>query len=164
MTETAAPTSSSTAPTSTSTTADPISPNVAVPAWGKVVEQRDSVVLFRPRGTNYELHLEAPDYNGPVNKPVQGVVRVRGRKAYTVPSGGNLIVPLMGTPRIVQGRVLDLMVPEKGPRLLVLKAGAIVIAELPDEPHAIDLSNGPIEQGAIVNVVVWPGARFSLVG
>lgn len=170
MTDTATSTSPTTPSTPTPTTpgtaatTDPMSPNVAVPGWGKVVETRAGGVVFQPRGTNYELHLDAEDYAGPINKPVEGVIRVRARKAYTVPSGGNFVAPIIGTPRIVQGRVLDLSLPEGGPRLMVVKAGAIVLVELPEDSHAIDLSNGPIEQGGLVNVVVLPGASFSLAG
>lgn len=126
------------------------------PARGKVLETRDGVVVFQPRGTNYELHLEAAQpYAGPVNKPTQGLVHVRARKIYTVPSGGNFIAPILGTPRTVQGRVLEVSATQ-----LVVQAGGPVLVDLPSEPHAIDLGSGPIEEGAIVNVVALPGARF----
>lgn len=124
-------------------------------AKGKVIEARPGMVIFQPRGTNYELHLEATDFAGPVNKPTQGLVRVRARKVYTVPSGGNFIAPILGTPRTVQGRVLAVT-----PSHVVLQAGGPVVVDLPEESHAIDLGNGPIEEGAIVNVVALPGAWF----
>ena len=125
-------------------------------ARGKVLESRAGLVVFQPRGTSYELHLgTAVDYAGPVNKPTQGVVHVRARKVYTVPSGGNFVAPILGTPRTIQGRVLWL-----SPRQLVLQAGLPVLVDLPPDPHAIDLGSGPIEEGAIVNVVALPGAGF----
>lgn|SRR5688572_12972631 len=129
-------------------------------ARGKVLEARAGMVIFQPRGTNYELHLEtAGEYGGPANKPTQGIVHVRARKLYTVPSGGNFIAPILGTPRTVQGRVVWV-----SPTQIVLQAGTPVLVDLPAEPHAIDLGSGPIEEGAIVNVVVLPGAVFEPMG
>ena len=124
-------------------------------ARGKVIEARPGMVIFQPRGTNYELHLECPDYQGPVNKPVEGLIHARARKVYTVPSGGNFIAPILGTPRTIQGRVLAV-----SPARLILQAGGPVIVELPEASHAIDLGEGPLEPGAMVNVVALPGARF----
>ncbi len=136
--------------------AAPSGPRAVSAARGKVLEARQGLIVFQPRGTNYELHLEmAGDYTGPVNKPVQGVIRVRARKVYTVPSGGNFIAPILGTPRTIQGRVVWL-----SPTQVVLQAGTPVLVDLPSETHAIDLGSGPIEEGAIVNVVSLPGAGF----
>lgn len=129
---------------------------IAVPARGKVIEARASLVIFQPRATNYELHLEAVgEYKGPIGKATQGVIHVKARKLYTVPSGGNFIAPILGPPRIIQGRVVAI-----SPAQVVLQAGAWIVVDLPAEPHAIDLGSGSIEQGAIVNVVAFPGARF----
>ena len=115
------------------------------------------MVVFQPRGTNYELHLEFPgQYSDPLNKPTQGMVHVQARKLYTVPSGGNFIAPILGTPRTIQGRVLSV-----SPTQIVLQAGTPVLVDLPLESHATDLGSGPVEEGAIVNVVALPGARFS---
>lgn len=127
---------------------------IGVPARGKVIEVRDQLVIFQPRGTNYELYLEV-DYKGPINKPTQGVIHVKARKLYTVPGGGNFIAPILGPPRTIQGRVVAI-----SPTQIVLQAGAPVVVDLPAEAHAIDLASGPIEQGAIVNVVAFAGARF----
>ena len=128
------------------------------PAKGKIVEARDggAVVVFNPRGTNYELHLDvAGGYGGPLKKPVGGVVRVKARKIYTVPSGGNFVVPILGQPRIVQGRVMAVSDTQ-----VVVHAGGPVLVDLPDDGHAVDLANGPVAEGSIVNVVAFPGASF----
>lgn len=123
---------------------------------GKLLEARPGLVVFQPRGTNYELHLEvANEFVPALNRPTVGVVRVRARKLYTVPSGGNFIAPILGSPRTVQGRVISV-----SPAQLVLQAGMPVVVDLPIEPHAIDLGSGPIEEGAIVNVVALPGAAY----
>lgn len=127
------------------------------PARGNVTKAQDLLVVFNPTGTNYELHLAVDEvYSGPVNKPILGVVRVTARKVYTVPSGGNFIAPIFGPPRTLQGRVLHL--EEKG---MVIQAGLPVVVDLPTAESAIDLDNGQITVGTMVNVVAMPGARFS---
>ena len=126
-------------------------------ALGKVIEVRDGQVVFAPVGTNYELHLVAPNYGGPTGTPVRGIVRVTARKLWTVPSGGNFINPIFGTPRTIQGlvRALD-------PRQLVVQAGCPIRVDLPDSDIVYDLANGPIRVGRIVNVTALPGATFEL--
>ena len=114
------------------------------------------MVIFQPKGTSYEFHLDAgADRLGPLNKPTQGRILLKARKLYTVPSGGNFIAPIVGPPRTVQGRVIGIT-----PTQIVVQAGVPVVIDLPGEPHAIDLGSGPVEEGAIVNVVAFPGARF----
>jgi len=128
---------------------------------GRVISTSGDKIVFQPRGTTYELHLVPAGGAaiGAGRRPVRGLVKVVGRKAYTVPSGGAFIVPIMGTPRIVQGRVIRGM--ENGAsRRVLLKAGAEVVAELPAADHAIDLNHGPIEPGVLLNVVCEPGAAF----
>jgi hypothetical protein len=129
-------------------------------ARGRIIESRPGLVIFQPKATTYELHLETgSDYVGPLNKPIQGRILFKARKLYSVPNGGNFIAPIVGPPRTLQGRVIDLT-----PTQIVLQAGAPVVIDLPSEPHAIDLGSGPIEEGAIVNVVAFPGARFEPSG
>ena len=154
-----APMSTTSAPTDTHSSDHSTHPTH--PARGKVVGRRDGLLLFKPRGTAYELHLACDDYNGPLDKPVEGQIVIQARKAYTVSSGGNFVAPITGTPRIVQGRVLEVL-PETGAarRRIVLKAGPVVVVDLPEDTHAIDLGNGVIEEGALVNVVVLPGTTF----
>jgi len=128
------------------------------PARGKVTGVRDALVVFNPVNTHYELHLAcAGAYGGPLKKPVKATLRVTARKVYTVPSGGNFIVPIFGPPRILQGRVL--YVDDKA---MVIHAGTPVVVDLPSAETAIDLDNGQITVGMMVNVVALPGARFSL--
>lgn len=116
------------------------------------------MIVFKPRGTNYELHLEYEgEYAGPLDKPIRGIINVVARKVYTVPSGGTFIAPIVGTPRTIQGRVVEI----QGERI-VLQAGAVVTVTIPAEAHAIELASGSIGVGAMVNVVALPGARFSL--
>ena len=127
---------------------------------GRVVSASGDVVVFKPANTTYELHLKAigGTYDGPVDATVHGVIRAKARKAYTVPSGGLFVTPIMGPTRIVQGRVIDL---EKGG--LTLSAVATVNVALSTTPGAVELANGSITHGSLVNVVLEPGATFELV-
>lgn len=125
---------------------------------GKVLAIRDGGVVFQPRGTNYELHLDTESaYTGPVGKPVQATVHLKARKVYTVPSGGSFVAPIMGTPRTVQGRVLEVQ-----PGRVVVHAGPVVVIELPEQTHALDLARGPIQPGAMLNAVILPGTSFDV--
>lgn len=128
-------------------------------ARGKVIRVNDDSVVFQPKDTNYELQLAtAGRYDGPVNVPVSARVRATVRKLLTVPSGGAFISPIFGPPRIVQGRVRH--VEESA---IVVQAGLAVVLELPAADHQLDLNNGPITVGKMVNAIVLPGATFELV-
>jgi hypothetical protein len=124
-------------------------------ARGKVTAVKDGVLQFAPSGTNYELHLVTPPGAADVGRLVEGVVRVRARKVWTVPSGGNFISPIFGPPRTIQGRVKSL-----SERELVVHAGLPIVVELPAEAQGYDLARGPIAVGVMVNVVALPGATF----
>lgn len=126
-------------------------------AKGKVTSARQGVITFIPSGTSYELHLTAADGDVPLNTLLEGVIRVTARKIWTVPSGGNFIAPIFGTPRIVQGRVRWL-----DETTLVVQAGAPIVVDLTPNDRTLDLANGPIAVGSLVNVTCLPGARFEL--
>lgn len=126
-------------------------------AMGKVTRSSDGKIVFVPVNTNYELELVCPSYAGPMNKPVKGIVRVRARKVWTVPSGGNFITPLFGPPKIIQGRVRSL-----DKRTLVIQAGTAITVDLPDEDIVYDLANGAIAEGVMVNVTAFAGGTFEL--
>jgi hypothetical protein len=125
---------------------------------GKVIAVNDGQVVFVPRGTTYQLHLKFIGSPPPVNVPMDALIHAQARKVWTVPSGGNFIVPIVGTPRIVQGRVKYL-----DEKQAVVQAGANVIVDLPAVDSAIDLPNGPIAIGTMVNVTVMPGASIEFV-
>lgn len=127
-------------------------------ASGKVISVKDGLVVFNPAGTSYELHLAVPSYTGPLNTPVKCLIRITARKVYTVPSGGNFIAPIFGPPRIVQG-----LVRSGNERSLVVHASCPIYVELPTADSAIDLDDGPIWVGRMVNVVCLPGARAEFV-
>ncbi|MGH7177606.1 MAG: hypothetical protein ACREJC_09520 [Tepidisphaeraceae bacterium] len=126
---------------------------------GQVVARRDAGVAFQPAGTQYEIHLgTARPYDGPIGKPVRAIVRGTARKIWTVPSGGNFVTPIVGEPRIVQGRIRAL-----DERCAVVQAGVIFIVDLPADAAAIDLASGAVALNAMVNCVILPGASLELV-
>lgn len=123
---------------------------------GKVTAVRDGGIVFHPKETNYQLKLEG-SYDGPLNTPVEILIKAIARKVWTVPSGGNFVTPIFGPPRIVQGRVLYL-----DERTVVLRAGADFIVDLPAAESAYDLQRGPIELNNMVNCTLLPGAKFEM--
>jgi len=130
------------------------------PARGRLLLVEAGKVSFQPTATNYELHLQVPaDFAGPVGALVDGLIRVNGRKVYSVPSGGNFVSPIFGPPKIIQGRVKF-----ADAKQLVVQAGVPIVVELPGDDSAVDLHSGAIGVGMLVNVVALPGAKFELVG
>ena len=126
---------------------------------GKILRIENGRVVFHVIDTNYELHLESnEDLSSFVGQKVVGRVRVNARKVYGVPSGGNFVQPVLGTPRIIQGRVLN--VDEK---TITVKAAAIFVVQLPTGQDTIDLHHGAIGVNSLVNVVALPGAGFELL-
>jgi hypothetical protein len=152
---------STTSTTTVTTATTPTTPQVGATstagnaAQGKVKGVTGDVVIFAPSNTNYELHLAAPGYGGPLNVLTRGVVRAVARKAYTVPSGGNFISPIYGPPRTIQGRVRSV----EG-NVIVVQAGLPIHVTLPGDAAAVELGNGAIAVGSLVNVVALPGATF----
>jgi hypothetical protein len=129
-------------------------------APGKVLSAGDGVVVFNPADTRYELHLAVASYDGPIGKPVKAVIYAVARKVYTVPSGGSYITPIFGPPRIIQG-----MVRQADARSMVVRAGGCPFhVDLPAAEAAIDLDDGPIYLGKMVNVVCEPGVRAEFIG
>ena len=138
----------------------PTATPIDCPTHGKIIEViDDDVVVFAPSGTSYELRLRTDGrYAGTTNTPVEVVIRATARKVWTVPSGGNFIAPIKGPPKIVQGRVT--YADEKQ---LVVRAGAMFLIDLPSAEHAVDLPNGPITVGNMVNVTALPGATIEIL-
>jgi hypothetical protein len=64
----------------------------------------------------------------------------------------------MGPPRILQGRVKAVSDGE-----LTLNCGVVVNVRLPSEAGAVELAQGPIEVGTLVNVVLLPGTTLEVV-
>ena len=134
------------------------------PARGKVVSVQDNLVVFAPSNTNYQLRLErqgaGPDAPAiPSGVVLDAILRVTGRKIWTVPSGGNFIDPIYGPPRRIQGRIKYLDEEQ-----MVVQAGAPVLVKLPSDPEAFDLARGPLTVGTLVNVSALPNATIEVLG
>jgi hypothetical protein len=125
-------------------------------ARGKVKTIQNGLVVFIPAGTTYELYLTGT-YDGPIGELIDCTVKAKARKVYTVPSGGNFITPIFGTPKIVQGRVL-----KASEQQLVIHSNIPFIIDLPRNDSAIDLDEGGISVGKMVNAVLMAGASFEL--
>ena len=129
------------------------------PAAGRILAVEDDSVIFQPLNSTYQWKLlTSSRYAGPLNQRIECAIRIAARKVYTVPSGGNFVAPIVGPPRIVQGRIRH-----GDERTLVLHAAVPFVIDLPAEESAIDLNHGPLAVGAIANVVALPGARFELL-
>lgn len=126
------------------------------PARGKVIERRGSDrIVFAPQNTNYELELLTNNYQGPLNVLTDGHIRVTARKIWTVPSGGNFMSPVLGSPRTIQGRIRAI-----GDRSMVVHAGCPITIDFPSLESGIDLPSGPLRVSTMVNIMTMPGARF----
>jgi hypothetical protein len=128
------------------------------PSNGKVLSTKEGTIVFCPAGTSYEMHLISPAFAGPMDTPVKGIVRVKPKKIWTVPSGGLFVSPIFGPPRTIQGRIRSLDEEQ-----MVVHAGGEFVVELPDDAKIYDLANGPLRVGAMVNVTALPGAAFEMV-
>ena len=124
---------------------------------GKIIAIKDDCVVFTPSGSRYELNLKHTGDAPPLNTLTDVLIRATARKVWTVPSGGNFVTPIVGPSRIVQGRVEYL-----SDRELVVHAGPHFVIDLPSNPSAIDLPQGAIAIGRMVNVTLLPGARVEL--
>ena len=116
-----------------------------------------STIVFKPIGTSYELHLEGSGYDGPMNTSVELNVTLQARKLWTIPSGGNFIEPIFGKPRTIQGRVRAI-----DGQTLVVQAGIPLHVKLPSADSGVDLNDGAVTVGHMVNVMVMPGATLRM--
>ena len=126
------------------------------PAKGKVIEIRTGQIVFAPTNTTSHLVL-AGAYTGPLKTPVEILIRATARKLWTVPSGGNFIAPITGTPRTMQGHVRFC----EG-QTIIVHAGVPVAITLPTNNSGVDLNNGPLGIGTLINAMVMPGVSFEL--
>lgn len=127
------------------------------PTVGTVLSAENGQVVLAPLNTSYQLHLRCDAIDADtVGHRVRGTIRLPARKVMTVSTGGNFIAPIFGQPRIVQGRLMYL-----DQRQMVLRAGTHIVVDLPAQDSALDLTRGPLQQGALVNVAVGGPATFT---
>lgn len=130
---------------------------LAHPTKGKIVRVEGTTVVFKPAESTYELHLLADGAVEASDAPVELVLSGEARKAYTVPSGGLFVSPIMGPTRILQGRV-----KAADEESITLQCGVLINVKLSSEPGALELARGPIAVGSLVNVILQPGLRCQM--
>jgi hypothetical protein len=129
------------------------------PAHGKVLSVSNGGVVFAPANSTYQMQLATSEpYTGAIGKPIAAILRGKARKIYTVPSGGGFVSPIFGPPKIVQGWALYV-----DDRTVVIRGGVPFVIELPGSDDAVDLSEGAIAVGKMLNAVVFPGATFEVL-
>jgi len=130
--------------------------NTDFPSRGHVIEVADQHVVFAPNGFRCRLQLQTRSrYAGPLNVPVNAIVHGVARQLWTIAAGGNFIAPIFGSPRTVQGRVKFISDSE-----VVVQAGLPIVLQLPQSDMAIDLTNGQMAVGVMINAMVMPGMEF----
>lgn len=129
------------------------------PARGRVIAVHDDKIVFAPTNSSYEIHLKTRErYDGPVNEPVEGIIRVSARKVWTVVGGGNFLIPITGPLRLMQGRVIQVSDAE-----LIVHISTPMVVKLPTADSAFELARGPIVPGARVNIMCFPDGAFELL-
>src|SRR5688572_13360748 len=98
------------------------------PTRGKIVVVEEGLAKFAPAETRYQWHLglQGKHDNLPIGAPIEVFIYVDARKLYTVQSGGNFVEPIVGPPRIIQGRVRFV-----SDSVIVVNASANFIVTLP---------------------------------
>ncbi len=136
-------------------------PRTPSEARGVLVDSSPTRTIVSFPGTNYELHLEperAP--STPKGKRVIGLIKGQARRVDNVRSGGQFVEPVMGRPRIVQGRVVEVNPSTGGPGsgggTITVQAPMPIILKLGDLQRA-----DQFKVGDLVNTHVLPGATFT---
>lgn len=124
---------------------------------GTVKSVEGQRVVFNPANTTYELYLTLIGAAPASGSTVRASIRLKARKVWTVMSGGNFVTPIIGEPRVIQGRVC-----QADNQLALVHAGLPLSVELPQEATCYDLVNGAFGAGALVNITIYPGATFEL--
>jgi len=126
-------------------------------ARGVLEEASASRVVVSFAGTSYLMHLEPERaLNVSPGKRVLGIIKGQARRIDVVRNGGQFVEPVMGRPRIVQGRVAEVNPSANGPGTITVQA-----------PMPIVLKVGVLQRaeqfkvGDLVNTHVLPGASFT---
>lgn len=104
--------------------------------------------------TNYRTHLiPVGEITAPVGKRIQGVIRAEAKRVDVVRTGGKYVEPVLGRPRRVQGRIVEV---DTARNALTVDAGMPIVCRLTDHrQRATDF-----EAGQFVSFDVLRGATF----
>ena len=105
--------------------------------------------------TSYQLHLvPTSSPSTPVGKRIIGRIHAKVRRVDVVHSGGRYVEPVYGSPRRVQGSVIEV-----GADTITVSAGVPIICELTDKRQKAS----DFEPGQFVSFDVLDGATFTPV-
>ncbi|MFM9956967.1 MAG: hypothetical protein ACKVZJ_02740 [Phycisphaerales bacterium] len=132
-------------------------PATPAEARGVLVESSSSKVVISFPGSDYQLHL-APErpVTTPPGKRILGIIKAQVRRIDQVRTGGQFVEPVMGRPRIIQGRVVEVNASPNGPGTITVLAPMPILLKLSDLQRA-----DQFKPGDLVNTHALPGATFS---
>lgn len=132
-------------------------PSTPAEARGVLIESTPAKVVVGFPGSDYQLHLtpERPVTTA-VGKRVLGIIKAQARRVDQVRTGGQFVEPVMGRPRIIQGRVIEVSPSPNGPGTITVQAPMPVILKLGDLQRAEQF-----KVGDLVNTHALPGATFT---
>jgi hypothetical protein len=121
---------------------------------GKLVEQRDGMIVLALPGTDYRMHLlvDAPVKADPGDL-ISGRIEAQAMRVDQARSGGRFIEPVFGRPRRVQGRILAVNADNN---TVTVRAACPVVLHLTHPRQSA--ANFTI--GVLGMCDVKPGARF----
>jgi hypothetical protein len=124
-------------------------------AHGTLQEIAGDTIIFAPAHTAYRLQLAiarpAADLAAQVGKRIEGRIHASALRLFVARAGGKFIEPLVGAPRIVQGRVRAV---EAAQNRILIDAAAPMWMKLSANSAA------EFEPGQMVNCYVQSGASF----
>lgn len=140
------------------------SPRTPSEARGTLVSSSPTRVVVGFAGTEYQLHLDPERATTTMpGKRVIGIIKGQARRVDQVRTGGQFVEPVMGRPRIVQGRVVEVNAAAAGTGTPGNSGGTITV----QAPMPIILKLNELQRaeqfkvGDLVNTHVMPGATFT---
>ncbi len=119
----------------------------------RFVRAENDLAIFNIPGTDYQLHLVCRD---PITvapgRRVRGTIHTRALRMHHSDTGGRFIEPIYGSPRIVQGTVIE--ADAQNNRLLMDLAVPVWVTLDPAQKAA------RFPAGAMLNFYVESGTRF----
>ncbi len=115
----------------------------------------DGRVVIRPPSTEYALTFDLPAGIAcpvAVGSRIAGKISARAQKMHFAHAGGEFVEPLVGSPRIVQGKIREV---DAARNALLIEAIVPMWMSLAEGQRACDM-----ELGALMNFYVEPGATF----
>lgn len=136
----------------------PISPTLARGVLAELhaaTATKPAIAVIEFPNSNYQLHLvPTSQIATPVGKRIVGTIRVQARRLDIVDTGGNFVEPVIGRPRRVQGRVVEV---DETSNTVIVDAGMVIHLSLTDPRQRAR----QFPKGELVSCDVFDGATFS---